>query len=126
MDLTLVDLKGILPSADIMWITMAESTTSREPLSEDNLVNTIEACDRALNLDATKKMLLEFLKRRMGYIAPNLAAIVGSAVASKLMSRAGGLEALAKMPACNVLLLGAKKTSVWILYCVNAVSYWLS
>jgi hypothetical protein len=41
MDLTLVDLKGILPSADIMWITMAESTTSGEPLSEDNLVNTI-------------------------------------------------------------------------------------
>jgi U4/U6 small nuclear ribonucleoprotein PRP31 len=112
MDLTLVDLKGILPSADIMWITMAESTTSGEPLSEDNLVNTIEACDRALNLDATKKMLLEFLKRRMGYIASNLAAIVGSAVASKLMSRAGGLEALAKMPACNVLLLGAKKTNL--------------
>ena len=112
MDLTLVDLKGILPSADIMWITMAESTTSREPLSEDNLVNTIEACDRALNLDATKKMLLDFLKRRMGYIAPNLAAIVGSAVASKLMSRAGGLGALAKMPACNVLLLGAKKTNL--------------
>ena len=53
MDLTLVDLKGILPSADIMWITMAESTTSGEPLSEDNLVNTIEACDRA-----PKKMLL--------------------------------------------------------------------
>jgi U4/U6 small nuclear ribonucleoprotein PRP31 len=98
MDLTLVDLKGILPSADIMWITMAELTTSGEPLSEDNLVNTIEACDRALNLDATKKMLLEFMKRRMGYIASNLAAIVGSAVASKLMSRAGGLEALAKMP----------------------------
>ncbi|KXG30826.1 hypothetical protein SORBI_3004G250800 [Sorghum bicolor] len=95
MDLTLVDLKGILPSADIMWITMAESTTSGEPLSEDNL-----------------KMLLEFLKRRMGYIAPNLAAIVGSAVAPKLMSRAGGLGALAKMPACNVLLLGAKKTNL--------------
>ncbi|CAD6242538.1 unnamed protein product [Miscanthus lutarioriparius] len=112
MDLTLVDLKGILPSADIMWITMAESTTSGEPLSEDNLVNTIEACDRALNLDAIKKMLPEFLKRRMGYIAPNLAAIVGSAVASKLMSRAGGLGALAKMPTCNVLLLGAKKTNL--------------
>ncbi|KAK7259363.1 hypothetical protein RIF29_24970 [Crotalaria pallida] len=45
----------------------------------------------------------------MGYIAPNVSAIVGSAVAAKLMGTAGGLSALAKMPACNVQLLGAKK-----------------
>ncbi|PWZ28527.1 hypothetical protein Zm00014a_035062 [Zea mays] len=36
-------------------ITMAETTTGGEPLSEDNLVNTIEASDRALNLDADKE-----------------------------------------------------------------------
>nr|CAD1826678.1 unnamed protein product [Ananas comosus var. bracteatus] len=48
----------------------------------------------------------------MGYIAPNLSAIVGSAVASKLMGIAGGLLALAKMPACNVQLLGAKKKNL--------------
>lgn len=59
---TFVDLKGILPSADIMWITMAESTTSGEPLSEENLLKTIEACNRALNLDATKNKILDFLK----------------------------------------------------------------
>ncbi|CAN6246238.1 unnamed protein product [Urochloa humidicola] len=112
MDLTLVDLKGILPSADVMWITMAESTTGGEPLSEENLVKTIEACNRTLNLDATKKKILDFLKSRMGYIAPNLAAVVGSAVASKLMGTAGGLGALAKMPACNVLILGAKKKNL--------------
>uniref|UniRef100_A0A0A9H583 Nop domain-containing protein n=1 Tax=Arundo donax TaxID=35708 RepID=A0A0A9H583_ARUDO len=112
MDITLVDLKGILPSVDTMWITMAESTTSGEPLSEENLITTIEACDRALNLDVTKKKILYFLESRMGYIAPNLAAIVGSAVASKLMGTAGGLGALAKMPACNVLLLGAKKKNL--------------
>uniref|UniRef100_A0ACD5YTU9 Uncharacterized protein n=1 Tax=Avena sativa TaxID=4498 RepID=A0ACD5YTU9_AVESA len=109
MDLTRVELKGLLPSADIMWVTMTESTTSREPLSEGNLVQTIEACDRALILDAAKKKILDFVASRMRYIAPNLAAIVGSYVASKLMVNAGGLEALAKMPSCNVQLLGANK-----------------
>ncbi|KAL6635065.1 hypothetical protein ACP70R_027736 [Stipagrostis hirtigluma subsp. patula] len=112
MNLALVDFRGILPSADILWITMADSTTSGEPLSEDNLVKTIEACDRALNLDAAKKKILKFLESRMAYIAPNLAAIVGSAVASKLIGTAGGLGALAKMPACNVQLLGAKKKNL--------------
>uniref|UniRef100_A0ACD5ZJH1 Uncharacterized protein n=1 Tax=Avena sativa TaxID=4498 RepID=A0ACD5ZJH1_AVESA len=112
MDLTRVELKGLLPSADIMWVTMTESTTSREPLSEGNLVQTIEACDRALALDAAKKKILDFVASRMRYIAPNLAAIVGSDVASKLMVNAGGLEALAKMPSCNVHLLGVKKKNL--------------
>ena len=85
VDLTQIELKDLLPSADIMWITMTESTTSGEPLSEGNLVKTNEACDRALTLDAAKKRILDFVASRMGCIAPNLAAIVGSAVASKLM-----------------------------------------
>uniref|UniRef100_A0A0E0NKH4 Nop domain-containing protein n=1 Tax=Oryza rufipogon TaxID=4529 RepID=A0A0E0NKH4_ORYRU len=106
MDLTCVDLKDILPSADIMWIMMTDSIASKEPLSEENLVKTIKACDRALTLDAAKR------KSRMGCIAPNLSAIVGSAVASKLMGAAGGLEALAKMPSCNLQLLGAKKKNL--------------
>ncbi|KAL6183411.1 hypothetical protein ACLB2K_044822 [Fragaria x ananassa] len=64
----------------------------------------VDACDRALALDSAKKKVLEFVQSRMGFIAPNLSAIVGSAVAAKLMGMAGGLAALAKMPACNVQL----------------------
>ncbi|KAL8161362.1 hypothetical protein V2J09_012851 [Rumex salicifolius] len=99
-DLTLVDLEGLLPSAIIMVISVTASSTSEK---------TIEACDRALTLDSAKKKVLDFVESRMVYIAPNLSAIVGSAVAAKLMGTAGGLFSLAKMPACNVQLLGAKK-----------------
>ena len=84
MDLTLVDLEGLLPSAIIMVVSVTASTTSGKPLSEDNLEKTIEACDRALTLDAAKKKVLDFVESRMGYIAPNLSAVVSSAVASKL------------------------------------------
>ncbi|TXG72197.1 hypothetical protein EZV62_000776 [Acer yangbiense] len=60
-------------------------------------------------LDSAKKRVLDFLEGRMGYIAPNL-----SAVAAKLIRIAGGVSELANMPACNVQLLGAKKTDrVW-------------
>ncbi|MCO5591195.1 hypothetical protein L7F22_045176 [Adiantum nelumboides] len=48
----------------------------------------------------------------MGYIAPNLSAIVGTPVAAKLMGVAGGLGALSKMPACNVQTLGAKRKTL--------------
>lgn len=112
MDLTLVDLEGLLPSAIIMVVSVTASTTSGKPLPEEILNKTVDACDRALALDAAKKKVLDFVESRMGYIAPNLSTIVGSAVAAKLMGTAGGLAALAKMPACNVQLLGAKKKNL--------------
>lgn len=111
MDLTLVDMEGLLPAAIRMVISVTASTTSGKPLPEV-LQKTIEACDRALALDSAKKKVLDFVETRMGYTAPNLSAIVGSAVAAKLMGTAGGLTALAKMPACNVQLLGAKKKNL--------------
>ncbi|PHU28515.1 hypothetical protein BC332_00608 [Capsicum chinense] len=107
MDLTLVELEGLLPSAIIMVVSVTASTTSGKPLPEDVLQKTVEACDRALALDSAKKKVLDFVESRMGYIAPKLSAVVGSAVAAKLMGTAGGLSSLAKMPAFNVHLLGA-------------------
>jgi U4/U6 small nuclear ribonucleoprotein PRP31 len=111
-DLTLVDLEGLLPSAVIMVISVTASTTTGKPLPDETLEKTIEACDRALTLDLAKKKVLEFVESRMGYIAPNLSAILGSAVASRLVGSAGGLSALAKMPACNVQVLGLKRKNL--------------
>ncbi|PNX77083.1 U4/U6 small nuclear ribonucleoprotein Prp31-like, partial [Trifolium pratense] len=87
-------------------------TKSCKPLPEQVLNKTIEACDRVLALDSAKKKILDFVESRMAYIAPNVSAIVGSAVAAKLIGTAGGLSALANMPACNVQLLGAKKNNL--------------
>ncbi|XP_019184716.1 PREDICTED: U4/U6 small nuclear ribonucleoprotein Prp31 homolog [Ipomoea nil] len=112
MDLTLVDLKGILPPPDIMIVSVTASTTNGNPLPEDVLQKTIEASCDAFALDSAKKKLLDFVKSQMGYIAPNLSAMVGSGVAAKLMGIAGGLSSLAKMPACNVQLLGSKKSNL--------------
>lgn len=48
----------------------------------------------------------------MVFIAPNLSALVGSSVAAKLIAAAGGLAALSKIPACNLILLGAPKRNL--------------
>lgn len=112
MDLTLVDLEGLLPSATIMVVSVTASTTNGKPLPEETLQKTLEACDRALDLDESKKLVLAFVESRMGSIAPNLSAIGGSAIAAQLMGVAGGLPNLANMPAANVLVLGAKKKNL--------------
>ncbi|EFH40217.1 hypothetical protein ARALYDRAFT_331322 [Arabidopsis lyrata subsp. lyrata] len=113
-DLTLVNLEDLLllKPATIISVSLTALTTKGNPLPDDILQKTLDACDRALNLDSARKKVLDFLESKMGYIAPNLSAIVGSAVAAKLMGTAGGLTALAKMPACNVLVLGHKRKNL--------------
>ncbi|KAK1370373.1 hypothetical protein POM88_036465 [Heracleum sosnowskyi] len=110
VDLTLVDLQGLLPSAIIMVVSVTASTTSGKPLLAEDLHETVEACDRALTLDSAKKMVLDFVQSRIAYIAPNLSAILGSA--AKLIGTAGGLSALTEMPACKVQCLGAKRKNL--------------
>lgn len=42
----------------------------------------------------------------MASLAPNITALVGSDIAAKLMGVSGGLVALSRIPACNILILG--------------------
>ncbi|XP_074304556.1 U4/U6 small nuclear ribonucleoprotein Prp31 homolog [Silene latifolia] len=111
-DISLVDLEGLLRPPIIMVVSITASTTSGKPLPDDVLHKTLEACDRALDLDSARKKLVDFLETRMFYIAPNLSELVGSGVAAKLMVSAGGLGSLAKMPACNVQLVGAQTNNL--------------
>ena len=48
----------------------------------------------------------------MQYIAPNLSAIIGTSVAAQLMAAAGGLDALARMPACNIQVIGSQRKNM--------------
>ncbi|CAG8501013.1 4626_t:CDS:10 [Ambispora gerdemannii] len=111
-DLTKVDLRSILPSATIMVVTVTGSTSLGQKLSEEEAAIVDDACEMAFGLDLAKRKILEYVESRMTLIAPNLSAIVGSTTAAKILGQAGGLMALCKMPACNVMLIGIqKKTS---------------
>ncbi|KAJ3260131.1 U4/U6-U5 snRNP complex subunit prp31 [Boothiomyces macroporosus] len=109
MDLTKVDLKSILSSHDVMAVTVTATTTAGSPISQEELELIYTACDTALEMDIQQKTLLEYVASRMTVVAPNLTVLLGSAVAAKMMGFAGGLNLLAKIPACNLLVLGHQK-----------------
>jgi nucleolar protein 58 len=46
--------------------------------------------------------LAEYLKNRMAAVAPNLTMLIGELVAAKLISHAGSLMNLAKLPASTI------------------------
>jgi U4/U6 small nuclear ribonucleoprotein PRP31 len=108
-DPTKVDLTGILPPAAIMSVVVTATTTTGKSLTEAQWQAVLRACDLADRLEETRKRIFMYVSSRMNVLAPNLSAIVGTTTAAKLLGVAGGLAALAKMPACNVHLLGAQK-----------------
>lgn len=95
-------IKCLLLQHVIMGVTVTATTTSGQPLSEENLERVLQAADMVLQLDADKLMILDLVKMRMHKIAPNLSEAVGEEIAARLMGVAGSLEHLSKMPACNV------------------------
>ncbi|KAF8845653.1 Nop domain-containing protein [Paxillus ammoniavirescens] len=108
-DPTKVDLTGVLPAAVIMSVLITATTSSGQPLLDAQWQAVERACHLADRLEETRKKIFMYVSSRMNVLAPNLSAIVGTTTAAKLLGVAGGLGPLAKMPSCNVHLLGAQK-----------------
>merc|ERR1719193_83352 len=102
-------LAEILKPATIMVVSVTASTTQGVDLTPDELTRVMEAVDMGLDLVVAKDEILRYVESRMGVFAPNLTIILGAPTAAKLMGVAGGLTNLAKIPACNVQLLGSQK-----------------
>mmetsp|Transcript_27044 Transcript_27044/g.27284 ORF Transcript_27044/g.27284 Transcript_27044/m.27284 type:complete len:498 (-) Transcript_27044:31-1524(-) len=109
MDMTLIELNDLLPSASVMVVSVTGSTTSGQPLSDEDLEECMKGCEELLALDQCKSIILTYVESRMTHIAPNLCAIIGSRVGAQIVGMAGGLVALSKIPACNLQVMGQEK-----------------
>jgi len=56
--------------------------------------------------------MLSYLENKMHLIAPNTCAIVGSSITAKLISSAGGIQELSRIPASNIQVLGQQKKNL--------------
>lgn len=62
-----------------------------------------------LELISAREALEEILQARTRDLAPNLSSILGPVLAARLISRAGGLERLAMLPASTIQVIGAER-----------------
>jgi len=102
-------LLGYLTQATVMVVSVTASTTQGKHLSKEELDTVASACDMAMELHESKTKIFEYVESRMAFIAPNVSAILGAAIAAKLMGAAGGLTKLSKMPSNTIALLGQSK-----------------
>lgn len=105
-------LSAILPPATCIVVSVTASTSQGKPLEPDELEKIIAACTMAQGLHDERMKMHQFVEQRMSLIAPNLCTIVGAATAAMLVSQAGGLSPLARMPSSNVLVLGKQKKTL--------------
>lgn len=64
---------------------------------------------KILELYKLREDISKYLEKLLTEIAPNFTKLVGPMLAAKLISKAGGLEKLAKMPSSTLQLLGSEK-----------------
>lgn len=64
---------------------------------------------RVADLADERDALRAFIERRAPAVAPNLSELAGPVLAARLISLAGGLEDLARMPSGTVQVLGAEE-----------------
>lgn len=111
-NLSSVDFRPILPSASVITVQVTASSSAGRILSHEEREKVRGVADAMTLLDVRRAQLLEHVVRRAKNTAPNLVAVVGGAVAAKLISHAGGLQLLAQMPSGNVKVLGKARRAL--------------
>eukprot|EP00794_Sanderia_malayensis_P020240 gene20240-22219_t len=107
-----IDDLDFLPSATKMVVSVTAATTQGEILDQFESERLKEACKMVSDLTEAKINIFNYVESRMSFIAPNISVIIGASTAAKILGIAGGLSVLSKMPACNILLLGAQKKTL--------------
>lgn len=111
-DLTKATLPSTLPAATVLSITLTATATKGRKLSASEWKTVETAVEVASQLRESREKIFAYVESRITAVAPNIAAIVGTAIAAKLLGLAGGLQALSRTPACNIMLFGALKKSL--------------
>lgn len=79
-------------------------------LTDEDILIVKQFADKILGTYKLRDDLEKYLDKSLKSIAPNTQQIAGTMLAAKLISKAGGLQKLARFPSSTVQLLGAEKS----------------
>jgi nucleolar protein 56 len=93
----------------ISAILETKNRSKGSPLGERERHILRRIAESAIKLMNDRDKIQEYVDSTMRSVAPNLTAISGATIGARLISKAGGLEKLARMPASKIQILGAEK-----------------
>lgn len=104
------DLEDLVGDADLgLQIRERVKTSMGNDLLEVDEANLMAFAEYTAQHFQFKKDLQSYLRGVMEGVAPNLTELLGETVGAKILTQAGGLGNLAKLPASTIQILGAEK-----------------
>ncbi len=101
--------KAGFPPERVKELEESAKTSMGANIAEEDMEPLQKFASITLKLYQLRKELEEYIDESMKETAPNIRGLVGSLLGARLISLAGSLEELARMPASTIQVLGAEK-----------------
>ena len=98
-----------IPQDKATQISASAEKSSGAEMSGTDIEWLREVCGTVLELYGLREAAEKYTDKIMGEVAPNMTSVLGAVLSAKLISMAGGLENIAKMPSSTLQVLGAEK-----------------
>ena len=97
------------PESKVEMLSLILAKSRGGDISDINLTIVQSIAKQILDFHELRQKLEQHVESEMHEIAPNVTAILGSAVGARILGRAGSLKKMASMPASTIQVLGAEK-----------------
>ncbi len=97
------------PESKVEMLTLVTEKSRGGDISDVNLSIVQGLAKQILDLFEIRNNLEKHVEEEMQNVAPNLSAILGTAVGARILAHAGSIKNLAVMPASTIQILGAEK-----------------
>ncbi|MCD6248284.1 MAG: C/D box methylation guide ribonucleoprotein complex aNOP56 subunit [Hadesarchaea archaeon] len=98
-----------LSEKDAETITQASRDSVGADFDQMDIQVVRDCVEGIRKLCEARERVSRYVDELMAQVAPNIRAVVGSSIGARLVSIAGGLKELARMPASTIQVLGAEK-----------------
>lgn len=98
-----------IDDSSTQMVSLLAPTSRGGDITDQNLAMVSKVAEVITRLTSQRASLEEHLEVQMNDTAPNLTVILGVLIGARIISRAGSLTKLARMPASTIQVLGAEK-----------------
>ena len=97
------------PESKVSMLSVIQQKSKGGEISNENLEIVQSIAKQILDMAKMRNAIEAHVESEMKTIAPNVAAILGTAVGARILSKAGSIKKLATLPASTIQVLGAEK-----------------
>ena len=97
------------PESKTEMLSLIADKSRGGEISDANLAMVQSIAQQILDIHRLRRQLEDHVAAEMAAMAPNLSAILGTAVGARMLARAGSLKRLASMPSSTIQVLGAER-----------------